>query len=817
MRLHQLLYVASLLLTLHTYGQGKKLPLRSTQRFDDNWLFKKDSLPGAERPDYPDAGWRTVHLPHDWAIEDLPGQNDSTIIGPFYKYSPATEQGAYIVGGIAWYRKNFILPALPTGQTVVVRFEGVYMDSDVWINGHHLGNHPYGYTPFSYDLTPYLAAPGKKNVLAVRVKNEGLNTRWYSGAGIYRHVHLEMPPPVHLVKESVFITYPQVTKQTAIVQVAAAITASGKGTAHRMLQIKLKDSSGQVVAYTAHPVAINGGDTTSLVKQLTVNNPSLWSSTRPYLYTTEICLLDTINKKNIKPLHELTILTGIRRINMTAAKGLTINGEKVVLKGGCMHHDNGLLGAAAFDRAEERKVALMKAYGFNAIRTSHNPPSEKFLETCDRLGMLVIDEAFDMWQDKKNPQDYHRFFADWWQRDLQSMILRDRNHPSIIMWSIGNEIPERADTAGLRITRQMVNEIHKLDTTRAITEAENEFWERPYKWQATDASFALLDVAGYNYQWRNYAFDQRRVPGRIMYGSETVPSELYDAWTQVQGLPYVIGDFVWTAMDYLGEAGIGHSIYADKPAQRLTFPWINAFCGDIDLVGNKKPQSYYRDVVWRNSPVEMLIHAPVPEGKKEQVSWWGWPDESPSWTWPGMNGKTMQVRVFTRGRKVQLALNEYEVATKQIPDSTPLTVTFEVPYTPGVLTAFAFDARGNEIGSRTIATASKPAAIRLKADRSTIDADAGDLAYVSVEIVDDMGNVVPNANVPLQLSIGGQGSLAAAGNACPNCPASFQQPTFTTYKGRGLIILRANQQAGEIRLQVKGAGLKTAKVAVRTK
>jgi beta-galactosidase len=815
MRLKKILLMSSLLLAFASYGQTKKLSLLRDQLFDDYWRFKKDSLPGAEQADYADDTWRTVHLPHDWAIEDLPGQNDSTIIGPFYKYSPAQEHGAYVVGGTAWYRKSFVLPATNAGQTVAVRFEGVYMDSDVWINGHHLGNHPYGYTPSTYDLTPYLAAPGKKNVLAVRVKNEGINSRWYTGAGIYRHVHLEVLPAARLLKDSTFITFPEAGKQTAVVQVSTA--ATGNNNSYRIVEISLKDSSGQVVATTAQPVQLKGETPVTIVRQLTINNPALWSPNRPYLYTTCIRLLDTIVSKQPSQYDELTLLTGIRRISISASRGFLLNGEKILLKGGCLHHDNGLLGAAAFDRAEERKVELMKANGFNAIRTSHNPPSEKFLEACDRTGMLVIDEMFDMWVEQKHPQDYHRFFAQWWERDLRSIVLRDRNHPSVIMWSIGNEIPERADKAGLAITRDLTQAIRRYDTTRAITAAENDFWERPYKWQATDASFALLDVAGYNYQWRSYALDARRVPGRIMVGTETVPGELFDAWNQVQGLPYVIGDFVWTAMDYLGEAGIGHSTYAGSGKGRRTFPWFNAFCGDIDLIGNKKPQSHYRDVVWRNSPLEMLVHTPIPEGKKETVSWWGWPDESESWTWPGMKDKMMQVRVFTRAKKVILLLNEFKIAAKDAPDSLPLTFTFNVPYKPGVITAFAYDAKDNEIGFKSFATANAPAAVRLTADHTHIPAGNGSLVYVRVEIVDDMGTIVPNANLPLKLSISGAGSLAGAGNACPDCPASFQQPQINTYKGHALVILRANERPGTIRLQIEGNGLKKAKISIKTK
>lgn len=782
MKIHKIFFLYCLLTTLNTYAQ--------TKLFDDNWRFQKDSLTGPEQTGYPDNNWRTVHLPHDWAIEDLPGQNDSTIIGPFSKYSPAKEQGGYVTGGIAWYRKHFTLAKT---DNVNIRFDGVYMDSDVWLNGHHLGNHPYGYTPFTYNLTPYLAAPGKTNVLAVRVKNTGLNTRWYSGAGIYRHVYLISNQQV----TNTFITTPAVSKEQAVIKITAAISKPAT------VRIHILDSTGSVIAKTEQTA------NDSINQQLTVNTPILWSPTHPYLYKAEISVLTAgkVTDRSVIPF-------GIRDVHMDAKTGLTINGRRTWLKGACVHHDNGLLGAAAYDRAEERKVELLKAAGFNAIRTSHNPPSEKFLETCDRLGMLAIDEAFDMWQGPKNPQDYHRFFREWWQRDLESMILRDRNHPSVIMWSIGNEIPERADTQGLTITKRLVSTVRKLDNTRPITAAENDFWERPYKWEANDKSFALLDVAGYNYQWSRYAIDERRVPGRVMFGSETVPSELYHAWNQVLGLPFVIGDFVWTGMDYLGEAGIGHSIYADKPSQRLTFPWINAYCGDIDLIGNKKTQSYYRDVVWGNSPIEMAVHAPV--RKKEIVSWWGWPDESLSWTWPGKIDTIMQVRVFTRSKQVRLTLNDELIAFKQVPDSTPLTVTFDVPYRPGILAAFALT-NGKEMGVKTLVTASEPASIRLTADRLNISSDEEDLSYVNIDILDAEGNPVPNVDIPLKLEISGQGTLAGAGNACPNRPASFQQPICTTFKGKALAILRANGKPGNIRLKVTAAGLKTGEIVIKTK
>ncbi|NJO68772.1 MAG: hypothetical protein HC830_05365 [Bacteroidetes bacterium] len=340
---------------------------------------------------------------------------------------------------------------------------------------------------------------------------------------------------------------------------------------------------------------------------------------------------------------------GIRSIHFDAANGFMLNGKKVLLKGGCMHHDNGFLGSATIDRAEERRVELMKAYGFNAIRTSHNPPSRQFLDACDRVGVLVIDEAFDMWERPKNPQDYHRFFKEWWQKDISSMVMRDRNHPSIIMWSIGNEINERADSSGLIITRKLADEVHRLDPTRPVTAAICSFWDHKNRpWSATAPAFALLDVGGYNYMWKAYEEDHLLYPDRIMAGTESLPLEAYENWKQVEKNSWVIGDFVWTAMDYMGETGIGNSRLDNDPDNGFsrTWTWFNAYCGDIDLCGFKKPQLYYRDVIWGNSNIEMMVHAPVPEGRKEIVSMWGWPEEWQNWNWNGSEGKLMQVRVL---------------------------------------------------------------------------------------------------------------------------------------------------------------------------
>jgi beta-galactosidase len=461
---------------------------------------------------------------------------------------------------------------------------------------------------------------------------------------------------------------------------------------------------------------------------------------------------------------------------------------------------------------------LLRANGFNAIRCSHNPPSEKLLEACDRLGMMVIDECFDQWEKQKNPDDYHRFFDEYWEKDFSSMILRDRNHPSVILWSLGNEIPERADSSGLAIAKKLKAKAAELDPSRQITEAICDFWDNPGRtWKDADPAFALLDVGGYNYMWRQYEPDHQRYPNRIMVGTESVPQEAFQNWALVEKHPYIIGDFVWTAMDYLGESGIGHtSCDTASQFQLEPWPWFNAYCGDVDLIGNKKPQSYFRDIIWRRSSVEMAVHAPAAPGCREVLSYWGWPDEQQSWTWPGNEGKMMDVAVYTRAPAVHLLLNGKMVAEKNIADSNRFTARFSIPYQPGELKAVAIE-NGKAVAEKMLATAGPARSIRLTADRSVITASRNDLAYIGVDIVDAKGNIVPDAVVPVQFTITGNGELAGTGNGNPADMASFKQPHRNTFRGRCLVILRPKGATGEISLEADAQGLAPGKITVQTK
>jgi beta-galactosidase len=806
------LFFFLLLISVSITAQNKTVSIVAQRDvlFDNDWLFMNDSLIHADQINVDDSKWRKIDLPHDWSIEDLPNQSDS-VSGPFTSKSIGATATGYTVGGIGWYRKHFTLNNI-ANKKVSIYFDGVYMNSDVWINENHLGNHPYGYTPFYYDLTPYLKQTGE-NIIAVRVSNEGKNSRWYSGSGIYRHVWLMETNPVHVEQWGVNITTPKVSETSATINIQTSIFNEEQNDQSLKLHTKILDSKNNIITTAENSLPISQSQNSKINQTITISNPHLWSPESPYLYhaVTDILQGDKI-------IDHIVTNFGVRSISITADKGFLLNGKPIELRGGCMHHDNGPLGAATIDRAEERRVELLKQFGYNAVRTSHNPPSQQFLDACDRLGIIVIDEAFDMWQRGKNPEDYHLYFDTSWKKDIDAMVLRDRNHPSVIFWSIGNEINERADSSGLILAKNLRNEVKALDSTRSVTEAICQFWDHPgYKWDTTAAAYALLDVGGYNYQWKEYETDHAKFPQRIMMGTESVPQEAFENWQQVEQHSYVIGDFVWTAMDYLGETGIGHTSLDSTPGFQLqTFPWFNSFCGDIDLIGGKKPQSYYRDVVWNKSKIEMLVHAQIPDGHKEAVSFWGWQNEFPSYTFNGDEGQPLQVHVYTRYDAIRLVQNGKIIGEQNVSVQTKLTATFTVNYEPGTLKAIGLQ-NGKAVDSVVLQTAGKPARIRLVADRIKINANKNDLAYVTAEVLDDEGRIVPHTALPLHFSINGNGKIIATGNADPSDAESMQQPQHKTYEGKCLVIIQPKGNAGIIKLKAEGDGLKAAEVVIETK
>jgi beta-galactosidase len=779
--------------------------------FDTGWRFLRADAPGAEAPSFNDSAWRKLDLPHDWSIEDLPAQTDSPKrVGPFDPdHSEGGASTGHMLGGTGWYRKAFTMPLADAGKRVVVRFDGVYMNSQVWINGHDLGSHPYGYTSFEDDLTPYLKPAGQENILAVCVRNEGKNSRWYSGSGIYRHVWLTVTDPIYVPTGGLTVTTPEVSKEKALVKITSEVRNDSDAAADLTVRESILNSKGQIVQTVASQLHIAPHETRTVEQSVAVRSPELWSPESPLLSWAEVDIV-----ASGKLLDRSWTRFGIRKIEVDAEHGFRINGEPIKLKGGCMHHDNGPLGSAAIDRAEERRVELMKANGFNAIRTSHNPPSPAFLNACDRLGMLVIDEAFDCWNWAKNGQDYHQYFKDWAERDIASMVRRDRNHPSVVMWSIGNEIGEQFQD---KTTAKMLREaVLSHDTTRPITQAVCPDWGDVTKnWDTlSDDAYRYLDVGGYNYMRDKYESDHARNPKRVMMGTESYPQDCFENWAQVEKHPYVIGDFVWTAMDYFGESGIGHTTPSNKKDDFLMpWPWYNAYCGDIDVCGFKKPQSFYRDVVWGRSPIEIAVRTPLPDGITEHVSNWGWPNETRSWTWPGREGKPMHVVVSSSSDSVRLMLNGKLIDEKPVSAATRMKAEFDVPYQPGELRAIGLS-HGKRVET-AIQTADAPAAIRLTADRSAIHADRNDLAYITVEVVDRNAAVVPNATIPVRFTISGVGELAATGSDAPNDASSYHAPLRKTSGGRCLAILRPKGGPGQITLKAEADGLKAAMIEVR--
>ncbi len=582
------------------------------QLFDHNWKFALGDFPEASSSDFNDESWRNLDLPHDWSIE-----------GEIDPEHPTGNDGGYFPAGMGWYRKTFQAPSEWQDKLVSIYFEGVYMNAEVFINGKSLGTRPYGYSSFYHDLTPYLNYNGE-NIIAVKVDNsQQKNSRWYSGSGIYRHVWLEVTNPLHVAHWGVAISTPEVSQDKATVQVKTLVKNQTSSRQTFMLSTQLTNKTDKSIGADELEIELEANAEKEVVQTIIVNNPLLWSPESPNLYEANIKIL-----KDNETIDNSTSTFGIRSIAFSPENGFVLNGEKMFLNGGCVHHDNGSLGAKAYDRAEERKVELLKAAGFNAVRTAHNPPSEAFLDACDRLGLLVMDESFDGWRVAKTPHDYAKYFDNWWQRDIASMVLRDRNHPSIIMWSSGNEIIERTEPQAVETAKMLNDYIRQLDPTRPVTSAITT-WDQG--WERFDTLFAQHDIGGYNYQMHRAESDHKRVPSRIIVHTESYPRDAFYIWDMVQRHEYIIGDFVWTAMDYLGEAGIGGYYYpeekADEHWQSDRYPWHGAYCGDIDLIGWRKPISHYRNILWNNTEkIYMAVKEPNPANGEIKVTGWGvWP------------------------------------------------------------------------------------------------------------------------------------------------------------------------------------------------
>jgi len=792
--------IAVLLLSIVVIAQ-KQPAIERTQLFDYNWKFDLGDTPEASTPNYNDAAWRSLDLPHDWSIE---GKIDIN--------NPTKGAGGYFPAGTGWYRKTFDVPANWDGKRVSIYFEGVYMNSEVFINGKSVGVHPYGYTSFNIDLTPYLRF-GQKNVVAVRVDNsQQINCRWYSGSGIYRHVWLTVTEPVHVAHWGVSVSTSQVSAEKAIVQVKTRIINETDEPQRVMLHTDLMAQNKSKVGSQRMGVEIPANAGKEFVQILSVSNPTLWSPATPYLYNALVQI------KQGQLMDSYRSEFGIRTIEYAADKGFVLNGKTIKLNGGCVHHDNGCLGAAAYDRAEYRKIELLKAAGFNAVRTSHNPPSEAFLNACDKLGLLVIDEAFDGWRTQKNANDYAKLFDTWAQRDIQSMVMRDRNHPSVVMWSIGNEIIERTKPEAVETAKLLAGTIKAIDKTRPVTSAMTTWNEG---WAVFDSLMAAHDICGYNYQLHEAEKDHLRVPDRIILQTESYPREAFKNWSAVQRQEYVIGDVVWTAMDYLGESGIGRWYYPGEPKgehwEHDFFPWHGAYCGDIDLLGWRKPISHYRNLLWNDTEkLYMAVKEPNPDnGEIKETMWSVWPTWE-SWTWPGREGKSLEVEVYSKYPLVRLYLNNQLIAEKQTTISEEYKATIPVNYTAGELKVIGYE---NDIQMETkiLKTASEAFQIRLTPDRKVIRANGQDLSYIIVELVDENGNLNPNAENQLNFKVEGEGVIVGVDNAKLNDTDMYVSNSRKVWKGRAMVVVKSTHKSGNVKLSVSGEGLHSSVCNLKTK
>jgi beta-galactosidase len=785
-----------------------------------------------------DAAWRTVDLPHDWSIESRPEADSVTGAGE-----------GFFPAGVGWYRKSFSAPAGWQGKRVSVEFDGVYKDATVYLNGHKLGTHPYGYTSFTFDLTPDLTFTGS-NLLAVRVDNSAQpNSRWYSGSGIYRHVRVVVADVTHVAHWGVFVTTPRVSDESAAVAIQTGVANESAEPSKVTVDTILYDSAGLKAGEAESTLTIAAGKQADAAQTIAVAHPALWSPATPALYRAVSRI-----RKGGKVIDEVDTPFGIRSLSWSAEKGLLLNGKPVKLAGGSVHHDNGPLGAAAFDRAEERRVELLKAAGYNAVRTAHNPPSPAFLDACDRLGLLVLDEPFDTWKANKVKFDYGNDFDEWWKRDISSMVLRDRNHPSIVIWGIGNEIPELEVDRGPAIGKQLAGQVRSLDTTRPLTLAFPGTTTAPN----AAAVFSHLDITGYNYNiLPTYAADHQKLPGRLMLTTESYPANAFSLWQISQDNPYILGDLTWTAMDYLGESGIGAWSYGTpdeaKMAQQIMgamvnssmidqmfvgmangvdvmaamakqgpgdpaakaamavmfhgYPWHAAACGDLDLTGYRKPQSYYRDILWNGGDrVYATVRLPEPEGKKIIAVGWATYPTMPSWSWPGQEGNTLQVEVYSGAEKVRLYLNGKLIGEQPSGRDQEFMATFSVPYAPGTLRAVGIRG-GREVAESVLATAGGAASLRVTADRTQVQADGEDLSFLVVEAVDAEGRLQPHAGQEVQFSISGPGVIAAVGNGDQQDSASYQGDRRKLFEGRALVVVRTSHQAGAITIKAASPGL----------
>lgn len=761
------------------------LPARVTTSFDADWRFLKAGAPGAEQPGFDDAAWRTVSVPHDWSIE-----------GPFDKNNPTSGAGAFLPAGIGWYRRRFTLPAADARRRVFVDFDGVMAHSDVWINGFHLSKRPNGYVGFRDELTGHLHfGPKAANVLAVRADNAAQPaSRWYAGAGIYRHVRLIVTDSVHLAHWGIFVTTPHVASDRAVVVVQSAVVNQFAAARPIALQMTVMGPDGRPIqsALTA-PQTIAHGGTAQFQQNITVPAPQLWNLDHPALYHVRVQV-----RSGSATLDEEAIPFGIREFHFDPATGFWLNGRNLKIKGVCLHADAGGLGVAVPLGVWERRLTALKAVGCNAIRTSHNPVAPEFLDLCDRMGFLVMDEFFDCWTVGKTPYDYHLDFTQWAQTDARDMVMRDRNHPSIILYSAGNEIHDTPNAPlAKQILASLLSVYHQADPTRPVTQA----LFRPNASHDYDDGLAdMLDVIGTNYRDQELLAAHAAKPPRRIIGTENGHDRR--AWLFVRDNPPYAGQFLWTGIDYLGEA--------------RTWPTIGSGAGLFDRTNAPRPLAFQRQSWWSETPMVRIARRVTPTADTPLDPGFAPLERRPGvfadWTPRSLTPHTETVEVYSNCAQVELLLNGHSLGMQPMPaDDAPRT--WRVPFEPGVLRAVARNG-GRTVATDELRTAGKPAKIVLSADQHTLVPAWDDVSYVTAVITDGDGIPVPTSDAPIAFQITGPGVLAAVDNGDLTSHEPFQASLRYAFQGRCIAILKATAPVGHITMTAASPGLASASVTI---
>lgn len=798
-----------LFLIADAFCYAKPAPNRLHLLMDANWKFKLGDIQNAQNVTFNDASWRTLDLPHDWSIE-----------GEFDQKAPTGGGGGYLPTGIGWYRKVFKLPAEAKGKQVSIQFDGVYQNSEVWMNGHYLGKRPSGYISFVYDLTPYLKAGN--NTIAVKVDNSKQpNSRWYSGSGIYRNVWLNMTNSIHVAQWGTYITTPQADENSATVVVKTQVENSGTAMGNATLTAEVLDEAGHTVASEKASFQVGANASSEVPVQINVQSPKLWSLEQPNLYTLHISISD-----GKKVVDEYNQSFGIRTIAYSSTTGFSLNGKRVKMNGVCIHHDAGCVGAAVPVKIWQQRLQRLKEMGCNAIRTSHNPPTPELLDLCDKMGFLVMDEAFDVWIGGKVANDYHLYFNDWHGKDLITQIHRDRNHPSVVLWSAGNEIHDQSSPKGTEVLKELLGIFHREDNTRPVTTGSDEI--------AADGHSTRLDfleaedVVGYNYvdRWHErrelyYGIDHAAHPDWKMVGTESEsmrsvgdyslgrdPKKVSanyaggmiraeQLWKFVAVHDYVIGDFMWTGIDYLGEAH---------------WPGKGSSSGVIDMINQPKDAFYFYQSQWTSKPVLHLF---------------------PHWNWEGREGQIIPVVAYTNCDTVELFVNgkSYGIKTQEFPrqgnsggwnryakpnvnaSTGDLHLEWDVAYEPGTLKAVGRK-NGKEAVIAEIHTAGKPASLKITADTDRINTEGYDVATVHIDVLDAQGNIVPTADNLIKFDIQGNGKLIGVDNGNQRDTNPFKIAQRNAYNGHAYGVIQSNRTPGQVTVTVTAEGLKGASVTI---